>query len=112
MTQATPPPSVEPVLRSRLLPRISFRLIFGVTALAAILYALARLAGQGGTLAMSIMLALAFLIACFAIFVAAFLLAWSIAILTAERQDDSAEGSPFASDQLPPQLLPPRKRQT
>ena len=111
MTQATPTPSVEPAVRSRLLPRISFRVIFGITALAAIVYALARLAGQGGTLALSIMLALAFLIACFAAFFAAFLLAWCIALLTVQDRDDLAEGSPFASDQLPPQLLPPREPQ-
>ena len=78
MTKA---PSVEPVLRSRLLPRISFRMMMLLTAFCAVIAALARVAGNGGELAASIMAALAFLAAVFAAFALLFLFSWCVAVI-------------------------------
>jgi hypothetical protein len=78
MTKA---PSVEPLVRSRLLPRISFRTMLLLTTAAAIVAAIARVAGNGGELAKSVMMGLAFLAACFAAFAFLFLFSWSIAVL-------------------------------
>ena len=102
-------PLTEPVLRSRLLPRISFRLLFALTALAALVAALARAAGEGGPLARALLLAVGFLIFCFTLFAVLFLVGWAIACLTVRAKDTAPPGSPFAEDQLPPQMLPPRE---
>lgn len=101
-------PSVEPVLRSRLLPRISFRLIFVVTTGVAVAAAVARAAGEGGALAFSVLMAMAVPLACFALFISLFLICWIVSSLWYESEDDTLKGSPFAEGQLPPQILPPR----
>lgn len=107
----TTAPSTEPVLRSRLLPKISFRVIFAVTALAAVVASLARAAGEGGPLARALLVALAFPAFCFTLFAVLFLIGWAVALLAFRGHDDTLQGSPFAEDQLPPQLLPPRESQ-
>ena len=78
MTKA---PSVEPVVRSRLLPRISFRMMLLLTTLAAILAAIARVADAGNELAMSAMMAFGFVFACFVAFAFLFLFSWSVSVL-------------------------------
>ena len=105
-------PSVEPVVRSRLLPRISFRLLFALTTLAAIIAAVARAAGEGGALAYGATVSLIFLGACMALFALLFLMAWCISSLWYEGEPDALEGSPFAEGQLPPQILPPREQRS
>ena len=102
-------PSVEPVLRSRLMPRISFRMMFALMTLAAIVAAVARSAGSGTAYAIGILVAAGFLLACFACFALVFLVSWSIAMLTYRGEVEHLMGSPFAADQLPPQILPPRE---
>lgn len=84
-------------------------MIFGVTALAAILAAVARAAGEGGPFARAVLLAFGFLAFCFLAFAMLFLIAWMVALLTVPAEDDSTAGSPFADGQLPPQMLPPRE---
>jgi hypothetical protein len=103
-------PSVEPVLRSRLLPKVSFRLMLVLTTVSAGIAAVARVAGGGGALATSAVVALLFPLACFALFTLLFLIAWSISSLWYQQDADSLKGSPFAEGQLPPQILPPREQ--
>ena len=105
-------PSVEPVVRSRLLPRISFRFLFALTTLSAIIAAVARGAGEGVALAYAAMTTLAFVGACFALFLSLFLVSWAISSLWYEGESDALEGSPFAEGQLPPQILPPREQRS
>ncbi len=105
-------PSVEPVLRSRLLPRVSFRLLFGLTTLAAIIAAVARAAGEGGALANAVMVSLGFIVACFLLFAILFFFSWLVSSLWYQGEPDALDGSPFASGQLPPQILPPREQRS
>ncbi len=105
-------PSVEPIVRSRLLPKVSFRLIFAITTLAAIIATVARAAGDGGALATAAMVALAFPTACFALFAILFLISWSVSSLWYQSDDDTLKGNPFADGQLPPQILPPREQRS
>lgn len=103
-------PSVEPVLRSRLLPPISFRAMFALITVGAVAFALARAAGQGGAFALAVQVAVGFLLVCFLLFALLFFIAWLFAALVIRRADDPDWGSPFAEDRMPPQLLPPRER--
>jgi hypothetical protein len=77
MTKA---PSVEPVLRSRLLPRISFKVMLFLTTFSAVVAAVARIAGNGGELAKAVMTSIGFVAACFAAFAILFLISWSVAV--------------------------------
>ena len=105
-------PSVEPVVRSRLLPKLSSRVLFALTTLAAVIAAVARLAGEGGELAYAAIVGLGFIAACFVLFALLFLVAWAISSLWYEGEPDALEGNPFAEGQLPPQLLPPREQRS
>jgi hypothetical protein len=105
-------PSVEPVVRSRLLPKVSFRVLFALTALAAIIAAVARLAGEGGELAYAAMVGLGFIAACFSLFAFLFFVSWAISSLWYQGEPDALEGNPFAEGQLPPQILPPREQRS
>jgi fucose permease len=102
-------PSAEPVVKSRLLPRISFRVLLAAMTLGAIFFAIAQAAGQGVAFALAVQVALGFLLFCFLAFAVLFLAAWVVAILVVDDIDPGLEGSPFAEDRLPPQLLPPRE---
>lgn len=103
------PASMDPVVRSRVLPRISFRSVMGLTVVAAVIAAVARSAGDGTTFAKAVIVALSLLAFFFALTAIAFLLAWITARLMVGRFDNAREGNPFAKDQLPPQLLKPRE---
>jgi hypothetical protein len=105
-------PSVEPVVRSRLLPKVSFRFLFALTTLAAIIAAVARIAGEGGQLAFAVVVGLGFMAACLAMFALLFLVSWAISSLWYEGEPDTLEGNPFADGQLPPQILPPREQRS
>ena len=153
-------PSVEPVVRSRLLPRISFKAMLGVTTIAAILAATARAADSGSEFGAAVLAACGFLAIILLLFVIVFLIAWSSTFFRREvaiafiilggvsaiatiffqigaiffsvpigfmyfvsvfmlvigarmwfSRNTLAEtpSSPFAADQLPPQILPPRE---
>lgn len=101
-------PSVEPVLRSRLLPPISFRALFGWTTLGAIGFAIARAGGRGAAFALAIEVAFGFLLLCLLLFATLSLVAWVVGVLVVGETDRPEQASPFAEDRLPPQLLPPR----
>lgn len=103
------PSSMDPIVRSRVMPRISFRTMMGVTVVAAVIAAIARAAGDGATLARAIVVALLLLAFFFTLASVAFVLAWMTARLTIGRFDNAREGNPFAKDQMPPQLLKPRE---
>lgn len=105
-------PSVEPVVRSRMMPRISSRFLFALTTLAAFIAAVARMAGQGGALAAAAMVGLGFIVGCFLLFVLLFLISWLVSSLWFDRESDVLEGNPFADGQLPPQILPPREQRS
>jgi hypothetical protein len=105
-------PSVEPVLRSRMLPRVSFRFVFFITALAAVIAAVAKAAGGGLAAARALLIGGGFLFICFLLFVLLFLICWSISSLWYQGESDTVKGSPFADGQLPPQILPPREQQS
>ncbi len=103
-------PSVEPVLRSRLMPRISFRFMFALMTVAALIAAVARSAGAGGALANAAIVGLCFVLGCFLLFTILFLISWSISSLWYESDldDHGNRENPFAEGQFPPQILPPR----
>lgn len=109
-------PVVESVEPSRLLPRVTFRTLFAITTLGALLAALARVAGVAGSvstraMALGLLIAVGFLAACFLAFALFYLVAWLVSIIWYRAADESVQGSPFAEDQLPPQILPPRNYQ-
>ncbi|WP_222435772.1 hypothetical protein [Rubripirellula tenax] len=92
-----------------MLPRISFRWMFGLTTIGAILAAVGKAAGSGGAIAVSLMFAVGFIVACFAAYAFVFFIALSVSSLWHGEVEDALKGSPFAADQLPPQILPPRE---
>lgn len=103
-----PTPSVEQTVRSRLLPKLSFRSVMITVTLAAIVAWIGRLAWEGKPLPMSLLYTLLSLILFFVASLVLFLMAWVPAFLLRRLQPDAREGNPFAADQLPPQVLPPR----
>lgn len=105
-------PSVEPVVTSRLLPKVSSRFLLVLTTLAAVIAAVARVAGEGGALANAAIVALVFIAICFGVFILLFLACWAISSLWCEGESDALEGSPFAEGQLPPQILPPTEQRS
>lgn len=100
---------MDPIVRSRVLPRVSFRAVMGLTLIAAIIAAVARTAGGGATFAKAFIVALIFLTLFFFLASVAFVLSWVTARMMIGRFDNNREGNPFAKDQLPPQLLKPRE---
>lgn len=105
-------PSVEPVVRSRLLPRFSFRLILALTAVCAVIATVGKAAGGGSAVASAAVVALGFIAVFFALSAVLFFVCWLVAILWYEGDPDVGHGSPFADGQLPPQMLPPREQQS
>ncbi|MEM6779281.1 MAG: hypothetical protein AAF670_16630 [Planctomycetota bacterium] len=99
---------MQPILRSRLLPRISFRSLLGATVLAAAIAAMARAAGNGVVALRAVLAGLAILISFMMLSILAFLVSWMIARLIHGRASDALQGNPFAKDNLPPQQIKPR----
>jgi hypothetical protein len=100
--------SVEKSVRSRLLPQLSFRRgLLGVTV-AVVLAWMGRLAMQEVLFAQVVLMTLASLLALQLFWTLLFLLAWIPASAGKYQRDDLREGNPFAADQLPPQILPPK----
>lgn len=100
---------MDPVVRSRVLPRVSFRSVMVATFVAAIIAAVARAAGDGATFAKAVIVAVVLLTFFFGLSAIAFLLSWITARMMIGRFDNAREGNPFAKDQMPPQLLKPRE---
>lgn len=104
-------PSAEKAVRSRLLPQLSFKKgMIGFT-LAVLLAWLGRLAWQGSLFPQVILLTLASLLILQATWTFLFFVAWLPASVGQFKTDESREGNPFAADQLPPQILPPKGQQ-
>lgn len=151
--------ATEPVLRSRLLPRISFQSMLVATTLSALVIAVVYSADQGGTYASAAAIGLLFALGVLGLSAIVFLLSWAVSfiprivgivfvlagiVLAVYRllglslgpmdflltrvwfinaqligwflvfapignasEDEIA--SPFADDQLPPQILAPRE---
>ena len=107
MTQ--PAPKLQPVLPSKMLPRITLGFLFGLTTAGALIAAVARSAEKGVDLAIAALAVVGFFAACFAVFVLLFLVCRMIALLKGDVVSDANQGSPFSDGQLPPQILPPRE---
>jgi uncharacterized Tic20 family protein len=101
-------PSVEPVLKSRFLPRFSFRFLFLLTFICALVGAILQSAGAGYAVAISAVVSLSYFLVFFALCILLFLVLWSLSFLQRDKADEQNAGSPFAEGQLPPQILPPR----
>ncbi len=105
-------PSYEPILRSRMLPQVSFRLLLGITALVAVLSTLGRFAGDGGAIARAVLLAFGVIVAVMLVGAFFFLFSWVVATFALVANEPEKRPSPFAEGQLPPQALPPRDQST
>jgi len=101
-------PSVEPSVRSRLLPRISFRAILGLVTAAAGIFWLLRQSLAGSQFLAAVAMGLAFVAVVGGLSMLLFVIAWVPAWLGRDKWADVNRGNPFAADQLPPQILPPR----
>ena len=148
-------PSIEPIVRSKLLPRISFQTMLVLMGVSAIILAVAAAANQGGKYATAAALGVGFLLMVSATLSIVFLLAWGVAaarrttgvllvlasitagilygfgvntspldlpttgvcaflvglfllVFSPPKPREDQITSPFAADQLPPQILPPR----
>jgi hypothetical protein len=91
-----------------LIPRFSLRWLLVLTTVCAVFFLIMRWANQGSHWAVGIVtgvtaLALAVLVHA-AIFALAFVLSWLIGLV----RPSSPGRSPFATDALPPQVIPPR----
>jgi hypothetical protein len=101
-------PSAEKLLRSRLLPQISFKNgLIGVT-LTVFLAWMGRLALQGSMFPKVLLLSIGSLIILQAVWSLLFVIAWLPAAFGKIKTDEGREGSPFAANQLPPQIMPPK----
>ena len=103
-----PAPSAEKSVKSRLLPQLSFKrgmIAFTFTVLIAWL---GRLAMNGSIFPQVILICLGSLVILQLIWSFLFLVAWLPAAIAIGRNEESREGNPFAADQLPPQILPPK----
>ncbi len=103
------PPATQPILKSRMLPRISLGFFFALTTLGALVAAIARAADQGAALAIAALSSLAFVVTCFAFLAILFFICRLIAYVKGDSISQTSKGSPFAEGQLPPQILPPRE---
>lgn len=103
------PASVLPAAESTLLPRYSFRTLMIVITLLAVVGVIVRQAAADAVWAQAIVFAVSVMLACWTLFVVLFLLAWLPAQFGHDSSADVSSGSPFATDQLPAQLLPPGK---
>lgn len=79
ITKMPQTPSVEPVVRSRLLPRISFQTMLILMAISAVVMAVAHSANQGGKYATAAAIGSGYIILAFAALATIFLLAWAVA---------------------------------
>ncbi len=101
-------PSVLSKERSRVLPRVSFRLALGIVTAVAFAALSYRYSQSGSILASAFVDAATTLIISFVVYALLFLIAWIPAVVGRDHLEDVNRGSPFAADQLPPQLLTPR----
>jgi len=103
-----PTPSVLDKDTNRLLPQVSFRTMMLVATVTAMVAFTTRLALGGSMIAISFVNAVATLVITFVCFAILFVIAWIPAVIGYDSLEDTNLGSPFAEDQLPPQVIPPR----
>ncbi len=101
-------PSIERNERSRLLPRLSLRNVLVLLTLGVLLAWLARMAYAGDRLAVTLLLTFGSFLLFKLISTILFVMAWLPAVIVRSKVDDRLQGNPFAADQLPPQILPPK----
>ena len=92
--------------RTMLLPHYSIRLMLIITAGCALVFLVARMAIDGASWAIAALMLVNATVLLFGIFAVLFLTAYAFAIVARWRSQPQAE-SPFASDKLPPQIIPP-----
>ncbi len=105
-----PPASVQPRLRSSVLPQYSFRTVVIGTTLLALAAFVFRQSMFGAVWAQALVFASAVILCCFIGFAMLFLIAWVPALIGRDSWEDVSKGNPFADGQLPPQLLPPTEQ--
>jgi len=103
-----PTPSVSEKEISRVLPRLSFRLMLVLVTLSAVVAFTVRQAFAGSSIAMALIFVVSNVAISFAFFAILFLIAWIPAVIGRDRLEDLNLGNPFSIDQLPPRVLPPR----
>jgi hypothetical protein len=91
-----------------LIPRFSVRWMLLATTVCAFVFLVARFAVRGDAWAVAIVVAVAALATLFLMFAALFASAMILGRLVRWRQPVLLE-SPFATDKLPPQIIPPRE---
>lgn len=101
------PPNEEPVLPSRLLPRLSLRLLFTITSFAALISSMARFANLGAITAKATLFAMVALVAFFTISAILFCLSRLADFGQTNKETNAVESD---TDSLPPQIIPPRER--
>lgn len=100
--------SIERSIRSRFLPQFTFRdAMLAVTGAVALAW-LIRMSIRGQDWATALLVPFVAALLYFLVSIVLFLLAWLPATFVSKTSDDVREGNPFAADQLPPQILPPK----
>ncbi len=91
-----------------LIPRFSIRLMLVLTAVCAVFFLLVSFAGDGSHFAAGIVIVILTIIFAMLAYAAVFLLAYAFARLFRLVRPESQPASPFATDSLPPQVIPPQ----
>jgi hypothetical protein len=92
-----------------LIPKFSLRSLLLLMALVGAVSLVISMAVQGQAWAIAVSAALAGLVATFALFVMFFLLAAPMALLVESLGGRPVPASPFATQQPPPQIIPPQE---
>ncbi len=91
-----------------LLPRLSLRALLGGTAGCAVGFLIAKMAVSGHAWAWGVTILLAWSLMMFLLFGLLFSMAWSFRRI-GNRGRKPKTTSPFATDSLPPQIIPPQE---
>ncbi len=91
-----------------LIPRFSIRLMLTVTAICAVIFLVGNYAARGQTWALAILAAVLSAVILSFIFAALFFVAYLFSFSSRYSRPVIPE-SPFATDKLPPQVIPPRE---
>ena len=82
-----------------------------LTAVCAVFFLLVSFAGDGSHFAAGIVVAVLMILFALAAYAAVFLLAYTFARLFRLVRPESKPASPFATDSLPPQVIPPQNQE-
>jgi hypothetical protein len=95
-----------------LIPRFTIRWLFLLTTLAGVFFLVVSLAIQGKIWAIALAVSVASLFVTFLLYAAFFGLAYALASLVGAFRRRPAGGTPFATAEPPPQLVPPQEPDT